>query len=192
MNEQENEILSALMDGECEDQLIDSLLRDSTMRATWWRYHLISDAMKGKDSVLATKNLAEKVSKVLANEATVLSPKSTARWIKPVAGFAIAASVAVVAVLSIQQNNEMVEPALGSQAIVQHTPVQTLPRQQFSSATAQLASVQKSLPESIPAAAQINTRMNSYMLNYNEFRTTSTKMQGMLPYVRIIAHDTEE
>ena len=207
-----NERLSQLMDGESEDadgRIIDDLLHNPVRRDTWWRYHLIADVLRHDTDILAHRNLADRISKALENEPVVLAPRPLLQrnWVKPVAGFAIAASVAVVAILGLQQNNNN---AVNSVAQMPQTVARSVP--QFSDTVArpiqelttiptpivrqfkpqaQLASVETREEEISPMTSPVDSRMNSYLLNYNEYRSTETQMQGMLPYVRIIAHESE-
>ena len=39
-----------------------------------------------------------------------------------------------------------------------------------------------------PGATLVNSRLKNYLLNYNEYHSRAG-MQGMPPYVRIVAHD---
>ena len=41
------------------------------------------------------------------------------------------------------------------------------------------------------ASVGAESRLNRYLVNYNEYRTNAG-VQGMLPYVRIVAHEVEE
>ncbi len=107
MNETKKERLSAFMDDETDGghkDLVDDLLKDPELLDTWSRYHLISDGLKqGLPGVMDT-NLAKNVSDSLRDEPAIVAPgRSAHTYLKPVAGFAIAASVAAVAILGIQQ-----------------------------------------------------------------------------------------
>ncbi|MCY4210911.1 MAG: sigma-E factor negative regulatory protein [Gammaproteobacteria bacterium] len=111
MNEMTKEQLSALMDGEADGQqreLIDELLQDPELLETWSRYHLISDCLQQHAPAQGTaqldRDLAARVAKSLEQEPTILAPtRVPARLVKPVTGFAIAASVAALAIFGIQQ-----------------------------------------------------------------------------------------
>ncbi len=127
MNEKAPKQLSLLMDGELSDadskDLIRALLSDRALRAAWERYHLISSILKSSIPTAYGRMLVDRVSDALSEEPTVLAPQwHVNRFVKPVAGFAIAASVAAVAVLTVQQNNSNVSPERVQQ-VVQHRPV---------------------------------------------------------------------
>ena len=199
MNDKQNELVSALMDGELDgtsDDLIKSINDNTSLKDTWWRYHIISDALRAEKTVIAHKSLTERISAEIANEPVVLAPaalKSENKglsWQKSVAGIAIAASVATLAILGVQQGSNDVDTGAPAVQSVVNTatytppgPISTLPPQYVNS---------QSTDAPVVSSLAVSSRMNSYMVNYNEFRTTGSKMQGMLPYVRIIANDVEE
>ncbi len=107
MNETKKERLSAFMDDEIDgrhEDLVDDLLKDPELLDTWSRYHLISDGLKQGLPEVVDTTLAKNVSDSLRNEPAIVAPgRSTHTYLKPVAGFAIAASVAALAILGIQQ-----------------------------------------------------------------------------------------
>ena len=107
MSETKKERLSAFMDDEIggrHEDLVDDLLKDPELLDTWSRYHLISDGLKQGLPEAMDTNLARNVSDSLRHEPAIVAPgRSTRTYLKPVAGFAIAASVAALAILGIQQ-----------------------------------------------------------------------------------------
>ncbi|MFA5631608.1 MAG: sigma-E factor negative regulatory protein [Porticoccaceae bacterium] len=98
------ETLSALMDGEAEELEVRRALREvsanSDLRATWHRYQLASAAMK-RDLPGGIVDLSSRIGAALEQEAP-LKP-SLSRWLQPLGKVAIAASVALVAVIGVQQ-----------------------------------------------------------------------------------------
>lgn len=105
MSEQQQEMLSALHDGQSSDfelrRVLDQVDDDALQRLR--RYQLIGDAVRKQlDERYCTLDVSAQVSAMLANEAP---PKKTASRFsaKPVIGFAAAASVAFVTVFSVQQ-----------------------------------------------------------------------------------------
>jgi len=193
MNEEMNEKLSAMVDGEIDDQsdqIIDTLIQNPSMRNTWWRYHLISDVLSRELSGYTDSRLADEISAKIKDEPTVLSPQrnAAAAYVKPLAGLAIAASVAAMAILGVQQNRQELPEVSNPPQIIAQAPVVT-PERQYTFPS-RPASIQ--LPDGQNRTPVSDSRMNSYLLNYNEFRTNGTRMQGMIPYVRIIANDREQ
>ena len=159
------------------------------MKDTWTRYHLIGDCLRNHLPQQVSNHVAEKISEELKQEPTVLSPnKAAARNTKPLIGFAIAASVALVAILGIQRGNETnLNP--GVPVAVDQTNTSTPSASGFSFPETPVlpAAVTKSdTPESVA-----NQRMNNYLMNYNEYRS-SGGMNGIPPYVRIVTIETQE
>jgi len=111
MSEFNNEQLSALLDGEQDSdhtKILDKLINDQGMKDTWSRYHLIGDCLRGHLPEKISSHVSTQVSNALRDEPTILAPPTTKRFnIKPIAGFAIAASVAMVAVFGLQRGNEI-------------------------------------------------------------------------------------
>ena len=101
-----DEELSACIDGELERsrrQFVLKRLSDETEVAErWGRYHLVRAVMR-KEQV-ATEDLSSKVSAALASDQALTSLKDQPGWLRPVAGGLIAASVAVVALMGLNQN----------------------------------------------------------------------------------------
>ena len=109
MNEQQGELTSSLLDGE--------LSRDALQRAVttmlgagheekdrFGRYRLIGDVIRGESGVLAV-SVADRVHEALDEEPVVLAPRRamSRQWLRPVAGLAVAASVAAAAVVVAPQ-----------------------------------------------------------------------------------------
>ncbi len=118
MNENKLEALSALMDGEAtasDTATLDNWSRDESLRAAWGRYHLISDSLRGHLPRYLDPALSNRISVALRNEPAVLAPDFSAPrpWLKPLAGMAIAASVATLAVIGIQFSKNSSDAGFG-------------------------------------------------------------------------------
>lgn len=165
------EKISAFMDGEVGDHEVAaqlaSLKQDASLRETWGTYHLIGDAMRGDAGVtsgLATPGFMGRFSAALAQEPTVLAPKSRVRNlnVRRIA-LPLAASfggVALVFWLALSGN-----------------PL--IPRDDKIAATEP------------PAAAQVavkpaNGAVNDYLLAHQQF-SPSTTIQGVASYVRTVS-----
>jgi sigma-E factor negative regulatory protein RseA len=108
MSEQLRESLSALMDDEANELEIERVLTrfesDAEMRATWIRYHRARDALAGRDSMLETRDISAGVMAAISGagpEAQRRGPFD--RLLRPVASFAVAASVAATVIFGGQQ-----------------------------------------------------------------------------------------
>lgn len=117
---------SALLDSHFEDTDADevhpfnadlsALLDDEQARAVWYRYALVGQVMRQEVTGTQPIDISAQVAARIAQEPqaanSVVMPsvqaggaltRAAARWLKPAGSIAIAASVAVVAVLSVQQ-----------------------------------------------------------------------------------------
>ncbi|HSH27633.1 MAG TPA: RseA family anti-sigma factor [Wenzhouxiangella sp.] len=108
MSESSRENLSSLMDGELDRKgrkfLLRRLAGDADMKASWNRMHLVRACLHQED--LASGDLVGRVAAALDAEPAP-SRSLPARLLRPVAGGAIAASVAVMAIVGI--NSSMLE-----------------------------------------------------------------------------------
>lgn len=115
MVESVKEQLSACLDGELPERelplLSKRLAHDAQLQAAMSRYALISDTLRTGEAAQPATGFAEAVMAKLAQEAPLqrtsrLSP-AVVRRLRPVAGLAVAASVAALAVFSVQQSGLM-------------------------------------------------------------------------------------
>lgn len=194
MSEERHEALSALVDGElpAEDgpRLLDQVLEDASLKRRWTVYHLIGDVLRTH----VIDRQSQDGQGVRNGNAVALRPvgaPSRVRGMHPVAGLALAASVAAVAVFGIlavsETENATVEVA------------QTIPGPQLSESPGpESASVVAGGALGIDltrmtwndAAPAVTTRLNGYVVTHSEYLTNG--MRGMLPYARIVAYDGEQ
>ena len=187
MNDLNKEQISVLIDGEHEnDHVIDSLIHDDEMKQTWSNYHLIGDCLRDNIPEHISTQISANVRSALENEPTVLAPKRKQFNLKPLAGFAIAASVALVAVLTIQTGNDVSSPLVNSSSIANVSPTQT---ESFNFAQPQ--ALPAAVTHSDTPASVANQRLNNYLLNHNEYRSNAG-MNSIMPYVRMVTIETQE
>ena len=190
MSEERKEYISAMVDDELDnnsESTIDNLLQSPALKGCWARYHLISDCLNKNIPESIDSSLADRISASIQNEPTVLAPRATSSkaYLKPVAGFAIAASVATMAILGIQQNNGGVE-------VQEQQTVSFTPQKKINSISPQLASTNSASDAQLQLVkANSRARLNSYLVNYNEQRISSG-FQGMLPYARTVTFENNE
>lgn len=107
MSEQLRESLSALMDDEANELEIERVLTriesDAEMRATWIRYHRVRDALAGRDSGLDTLDISAGVMAAISAGPEVPQRGPLDRLLRPLASFAVAASVAATVIFGGQQ-----------------------------------------------------------------------------------------
>src|SRR5262252_5189256 len=102
-----HEQLSAFHDGELStaesELLLKRVQRDPQLRATVGRYALIGEALRSTEAGGPSRNFAARVAQAIEREETPrLSWRPVANWLKPVAGGAIAAGVAAIALVSLR------------------------------------------------------------------------------------------
>jgi sigma-E factor negative regulatory protein RseA len=111
MSEQIREQVSAFLDGELPDSetelLLKRLTRDGELRESFGRYALIGESIRGTSRGLLTRGFAGRVNKAIDGEPVVAVGQAresrAPRWWRPFAGAAVAAGVAAVAVVALQQ-----------------------------------------------------------------------------------------
>lgn len=175
MKENLHEQISALVDDELPQAEQALLLRqlgaDAELRDRLARYQLISDALGNHLPPQVEAGFHKEIHEALQDEATVhVEPASRiAGLFKPVAGLAVAASVAVVAVFSLQTVRE--ESAADAPVVAAVPAAEDYLR----------AEVQA------PVSTTPGTRqsLDAYLVNHNEYAVN----RGMLPYVRLVGHE---
>jgi len=173
MKEKLHEQLSALVDDELvaaeQELLVRQLGTDPALRERLARYQIISDALQNHLPPRVDAGFHKSIQAALQAEPAVhVEGPRFAGLIKPLAGLAVAASVAVVAVLSLQsiRNEPASTPAMASAPVTQDY----------------LRADVRPLPASSPQAPQ---SLDAYLVNHNEYAVN----RGMLPYVRLVGHE---
>jgi negative regulator of sigma E activity len=113
--------VSAFVDGELPENeaelLVRRLSQDAVLRQQVAEYLAIGRIMRGEYNVQGSNALRERIAaeldeRPLQEEADVVPARARARYVRPLAGVAIAASVAMVAIFGLRQNVSVdVEPA---------------------------------------------------------------------------------
>ncbi len=111
MSEQIREQISAFLDGELpsaeSELLLKRMVRDAALRDSFGRYALIGEAMRGMKHMPLRGNFTGAINGAIDGEpatavAIALAAARPRRWWRPLAGAAIAASVALVAIVALQ------------------------------------------------------------------------------------------
>ncbi|MFV1973226.1 MAG: sigma-E factor negative regulatory protein [Thiohalobacterales bacterium] len=179
MKDRLHEQLSALIDDELAEPEQALLTRrvgtDAELHRRLARYQLISDAMRNQLPDRIDPAFTARVQAAVRDESTQTSSmpgsRRLAALLKPVAGLAVAASVAVVAVLSLQSVRE--DPA-------------ALPAVASAPSSADFIRADNTPAPTIRPRTDKN--LDIYLVNHNEY-AVNRGMHGMLPYARIISHD---
>jgi sigma-E factor negative regulatory protein RseA len=198
MTDDIREYVSVLADGEAHGTklhaMLDRLEQDPELRQHWECYHLISDALKNHLPSTLDREFARRVMIALDGESRVKIPFLI--WRPPLrptfrdaVGFAMAASVAAVAILATQwatqrPGGEVNQPSLGSLPVQYGTA--PLPTAQ---PTPPPITVSDAHPDTrqTPESGAADERLNNYLIDHSVYAAASG-MQGMMPYVRVVGY----
>jgi sigma-E factor negative regulatory protein RseA len=175
-NEQSrHEFLSCLMDGELEKskQTMEQLSRCGEAKSFWLRCHIIREAIRDSQPSLLSHNFSQRVMQALENEPVVFNPRAARRLhvLKPIAGLAIAASVAAVTVFGIRAYYMPDDQQIGQLA--------------SNSAATSSEPVMLAQSQTQPATpSKYDDELNAYVLGHME-HAAAGRVQGMMPYVRL-------
>ncbi len=202
MTDKIQEQISALVDDEIHDTelktVIAELTRNRASAEQWQRYHLISDALHNNLPDTVEPDLARRVQQALEKEPTVLAPQrvripaKVLPALKQVGGMAVAASVAVVMVVSLQneqsgfdagQQTAQVETATPAAVVADAekiTPSIQRPVTAVSSRPALVSDIEYPQQPVAVSPQTFDPRFESYLIDHSEYAVT-----GMLPYTRV-------
>ncbi len=119
------------MDGElpndCSRFLLKRMMSDESLRSSWNNYHMMRSGLQQEHDAPLMENLGAQVIKQLQQNTTAetVQPNKFSGWMKAVSGAAIAASVALVAVFTFNQQ------VPGGVNTPNETPVYAKTSQQF-------------------------------------------------------------
>lgn len=183
MSKETLEHLSSLMDGEINKDtgrfLIRRLGSDSEMRATWARYHVVRDCLRHQEGSIPGSQFSNRVRQALDNEElAAFRPTFVARWLKPAAGAAIAASVALMAIVMVGTGQDSVDGTAADS-------LAGAPLESFVSPNSALSPVPVSQQASTAGLSSDRERMNSYLLRHYQV-AGSTGGKGFVTLVPIV------
>lgn len=174
--------LSAMIDGELADAETHLVLRrlsqDSDALGRWERYHLISDALQGHLPAALDADFVTRLRRTIDQELLPQpAPRPLPTWYKPIAGFALAASVVLTALFGVQ----LTQP----DAALTSNPVATVSPALSTALPVQTAAAL--IPSTRDASEPTEARLNSYLVNHNGYASMNS-VNGMLPYVRMVGY----
>lgn len=193
-NEELDSQLSAMFDDELPEHecelLARRLARDESLKARWGRYAAIGAAIRKEQSVQVDSQLAHKVSQAIAAEPPLVSEPAGARkafvnptvrrWVQPVAGAALAASVAALAILvlraqaplgGVEAPTVFAQNAIGPSGTADATTV-------LSAGNTQNAEPDSyTVPTSVePLAVVPSTELANYVVAHSEYSTPLSRL----------------
>jgi sigma-E factor negative regulatory protein RseA len=175
MSDQIREQVSAFLDGELPDSetelLLKRLTRDGELREAFGRYALIGETLRGASRAPVSRGFAARVNRAIDGEPAPAIPQTLpaaqGRWWKSIAGAGVAAGVAAVAVVALQQR--AVAPGVRATlpAIAQNVrPAQ--PKEALSYIVP-AASTVAATASTVAAAAMPATRLTSYVFAHSNY-----------------------
>jgi sigma-E factor negative regulatory protein RseA len=181
MSDTIKEQVSAFVDGELPDAERELLQRrlssDDELQGTWQRYHLIRDAMREDlPEYVSRKSHSDYSQHGDIDDSNPVPTNTWQRLLRPVAGVAIAASVAMLAVFGVIYNTDSIAPPTASQIA---------------------ASQPSQLPESylvVPrggwnsAKPAVVSHLNGYLVDHSNYSGFGAR-QSIIPYSRIAGYD---
>lgn len=192
------EIISALVDGELTDRDMHDAIRATRSNhrqcCSWERYHLIGDSLRNNLPASIDRQFLNRISAALVSEPPLNAPPSLplqsrkAVSIKPVAGFALAASVALTAfvgvgMFSVDEGGQplppvAVAPASNAPAVA---PLPQSPVVTVADGDAPLDSRRWNVSQ-----PDVESKLNIYLSNHQSVSVTARVNGAMLPHVRLV------
>lgn len=189
MNKEPREHLSCLMDGEISEEtgrfLVRRLGADEQLCATWARYHMVRDCLRHADGVWVGESLAGRVQRAMEGEGLPVAEHKVRRtWLRPAAGLAIAASVALMAIVAVGPQSETT-PTAGEGLAQQEAelPVFNSPQSLTPAPVSQQASLN--------GQSASNSRMGAYLLRHYQ-ATGATGRKGFVTFVPIVINPSSD
>lgn len=183
MTDKINEQLSAFIDGELPDAerelLQRRLVSDDELQASWQRYHLIRDAMR--EDLPEYINLSNTLDYAESEYSDETQTATTAgrRFLRPLAGMAIAASVAMLAVVGVLYDRGESEFGASSQLASSASQAEFNRSDSFNV-------IPKSGWQS--AKPTVVSHLNGYLVDHSRYAGFGSA-QGIIPYSRVAGYD---
>jgi negative regulator of sigma E activity len=181
MDNVNKEQLSAFVDDELGPEEAEMLVRrlgtSERLRSASIRYAVIGDALRGDLLSGDPRQLPRRVSRALSSEpvpSTTVAAEKRRRFLRPLGSAAVAASVALVAVLSL---SDRVAPPADSEAV-------TVP--ESATATTLVGGYDSAI---ISRRAGSPDQLSRYYLNHSQY---ATMLGGQGPLIRMVRTPAEE
>ena len=182
MSNKHAEKLCAMMDGELGQSETRFLLRrlghEQHLIARWKRYHYSRAVLRG-DNLGIQVCLCDRISVAIAKEPVPTPGHSSAStllpaWLRPVAGFSLAASVALAAFTLVQDE--------------QITPVSDQTMNNANASASESGKLPSMPLRAIPASAgsaPYNSRLQAYVMRHNAV-ASSRRGRDLVPYIYLV------
>ncbi|MFT5504062.1 MAG: sigma-E factor negative regulatory protein RseA [Gammaproteobacteria bacterium] len=203
---EQKEQLSSLLDDHLTDEssgLISDVIRDVNLQYQLRRYRMIGEVVRNELPGQIKMDFHQSVMREIQDlnsdsTATAVNSEAksrpgfshwlTASWFRPIAGFAVAATVAVVTItlwqsISSQQLN-------GGQVVsAEEKKIQQLAGQTgVSSVIPASSTLQDGTRWKLEGNPDLQLKLNAYLVNHTEY---SNSVQGLIPQARVAGFDSE-
>jgi sigma-E factor negative regulatory protein RseA len=167
--------LSAFIDGELPKHEIELLFKrldgNPELRATLARYSLIGESLRTRSAEGPSRTFAERVRAAVRESGPLAASAASSarlhqwRWLRPVAGVAVAATVAAVAILGLQS----IQPAVDQPPqVAVNVPTQAV----VIGSQATVESPSYIVPAPASAGSPMNAaRLTNYVVAHSEYST---------------------
>lgn len=188
----ERELLSALMDGETSEHELRQALKATgdhpALVDTWSRWHVAQSVLRGERVQPAGIDLRAAIAAAIDGEPVAARPTTARSWLKPLAGTAVAATVAMATVFGWQvlQGGPVdgaVVAAAGSEEQTLVLGPMVVVREDGEELVLPTANGES------PTAGQ--DRLNSYLARHAQ-AASDGNARGMSPYARVVSFEGEQ
>ncbi len=195
MTDKHVDLTSALLDGELDrdaqrNAVSEILAAGVDELDRFGRYRLIGDVMRGESAVLATA-VTERVRAALRDEPVVLAPpaRRKRRWLGPLGGLAVAASVAALAVVFAPQILTRATPEIQPVALTADVPREALAPLIIAENAPEAERLQPKLRARWQALdPALEERLNRLVIEHHEFGGR-TGINGPVPHIGLVGYD---
>ncbi|MBV5275503.1 MAG: sigma-E factor negative regulatory protein [Lamprocystis purpurea] len=183
--------LSALVDGELATRhavpLVHSVGQDPALRATWERYHLIGQVLRGERVQSEVRGVAAAVRDRLRSEPTLVMPRAVVGvrsriWHSPLAGAAMAAGVVLLAVFAVPGFYR--GPVSGTEL----TADRSAGAQPARSAAVGDAAIDHALRRWQTDRDALASKLDVFLVNHQE-TAPAAGVKGLLPYATLVGYE---
>ncbi|MCF6323681.1 MAG: hypothetical protein L3J89_05060 [Gammaproteobacteria bacterium] len=207
------EKISSMVDGELSRDECATVLPEVSAGSgslSWDQYHLIGEAMRHNLPDTLYPDLSTSISAAIASEPvhqssamtqiTTDNPEIThivpaVTQIKsPIFGYAVAASISVVAITGLFQLNqdEALSPVITPITVAHQPQVTPAPVLDEISWRHQVKKEPVLVQNRYPHSPMPNEKLNRYIINHNEHSIAMPSQSGMLPYVRLVGYERSQ
>ncbi len=187
MNDDMKEKLSALADNELDEleerRVLAALADDAALRNTWERYHLARAALTQDLEFVVTHDVTERVARQIAAEPSIAAGFRRRRMAQFMGTFAIAASVAAIAIAGVQWLQQPPPPPLNTTVAMTKVAVNT---------PVQVKDIHSGVTRWDTKEPEAESALNAYLVEHNEYASTAGIGGIMMPYIRVVSYDDDK